>query len=385
MQGLLDYPRQSLTTAQVTALLTGSSSIIWQYGAELLSPTRTVLSDISDNCTAASLKHDNDTTIQTDLTITMDTALNWGSDEIRLYVIGYDNSLVTPVPIRFDLGVYVVTTPGYDLGVTLPKYEVSGFDVMYYLKNEIGNTTTVASGSTIATAIASLMTAAGGYSLIFDSNVPADTAAGDRVYTLDSTHSWTFIEVINDLLASISHDPVWVDQAGNYHTRKTIPPVNRSPEFTVDSTVSPIIYDKDRNLTNDLFDAPNHWVFIQNGLTFDPIEGSGQYTVDILGGPTSQAAPPEGVGRVIRRVTFLDANSQTDLQTQGDALIAEAKRDHSVLKFKTGLIPIAGQADVLLFLDAALDGIAGRRLMARNWTMDLVDRSMAWECDTITA
>jgi hypothetical protein len=127
--------------------------------------------------------------------------------------------------------------------------------------------------------------------------------------------------------------------------------------------------------------VPNWWRFVQNGLSFAPIEGSGQYTVTDTSSPTGS----DTTGMVIRKPVFLDATDQANLVSQGDLIVAADKNVAETITLETAPLPIAGHADVLLYSNPRLPGGTVRKLVADSWSLPLAGSplAMSWAFTTV--
>src|SRR4029077_12625555 len=224
----------------------------------------------------------------------------------------------------------------------------------------------------------------------------ADPSNADRTtvdvlsWPLDTEHTTsTWLNVINDLLAAIGYRGLWCDENGNYRADPYVPPASRAIEYTLDAGSTDqaafndpqyarheIVSTAQRLYTFDTFNVPNWWRFVQNNTTVAPVEGAGQYTVtDISGGPTSQLI----IGRVVKApVQFLDAATQVDLVTQGDAIVAADRNVAETIQVDTAPLPIAGHFDVLGYSDEFIPETSFRKAMAQSWSLPITGGDMTW-------
>jgi hypothetical protein len=80
-------------------------------------------------------------------------------------------------------------------------------------------------------------------------------------------------------------------------------------------------------------------------------------------------------------VQFLDATSQADLVTQGDAIKATAMRVTEVLTLALSPFPAAWNYDVVTYSDAALG--ADRAAQCRSWSLPLDGSDMAYVLESV--
>src|SRR5690349_21668045 len=111
------------STEEIEALLIGDSLDV-RSGLELVNSDLTSGEDISDDLLAGTLRRSMYATIHGTCNLTLARLLPWGASLVRPYMVLSDAG----VSARFDLGVYVLTTPERPLGATPVVYDVSGLD-----------------------------------------------------------------------------------------------------------------------------------------------------------------------------------------------------------------------------------------------------------------
>jgi len=314
---------------------------------------------------------------------------------------GNSTSTATPKslpPARFNLGVYTLTSvTGIPLGVALPDYTVVGYDNLYLLDQPITSTISFSQGVPVLDAVRQtigraptgvvpqiLLDSTSQGRLLAPMTFPVGT--GDVVYT--------WLTVVNSLLAAIGYRGLWCDVDGNYRSEPYREPAMRAEEFwfVAEATDDALIVDPDiarhtivapesRTFDNDMYNIPNRWVFVQNGRTTRPVVDDGLYIVDnVYEGPTSQVA----IGRIIAApAVFLDATGQGDLIKQGNATVAKMKNWSEIITVQTAPLPIAGHFDVVRYDDPSLQGISTRKMLAHNWELPLDGSDMTWTWEAI--
>lgn len=400
MQPITAAPRGALTSAQVMQALERAPAVSIDYGYELLTgsytaPTVTDLSNYLVKDTAAKVQRDNTATVQGSCTFTTEYAHNWGADRIRLYQLWYvDGLLPGNAPVRFDLGHFMVTTPEVILGQSIPQYQVTGWDTMYLLQQPVGGSYSAPAGQSFYVAIQNVLTASGVPQFSFvDPVVSTKTIQNDMVWPISSNATW--VQIINEMCAACTMRPMFVDYTNILRVIPDVDPTTLPSEYTfvagdtatgrakdADWAAHTTIAPGNRSLARDAWNVPNHWIFVQNNLTFEPTNGSGRYEVNnVSDGPTSQTA----IGRTITApVVFLDAAGQADLASQGEQIVRKAKNIAEVVKFDTGPMPLAGHYDILTLTDPTLPASDDRRLVAQQWTLPLAGGDMSWVCNVAT-
>lgn len=394
MQGLLDDPRGRLTSQAVSALLSGSTGVSYSFGVDLLDSSDQFAEDITDTILASGLTVSRTmaNTVHGQLQLQTTRALQWGRDRLQPYQLLSAPGLPTA---RFNLGVFVVTSPAVDVNRTNLLYPAVGWDKIYLLTSPVGDSYTVPAGTNVLAKVTALIAEAGaGTNVRLDGTKATAVTAADKSYPLGGGTDWRFIDIINDLLKSVAYRGLWADQDGAYRSEPDLAPALRSPEFILgdgdtplDRFIDPdhfyrsIVRSAPKVVTQDRWGVPNWWRFVQNGLSFAPIEGSGQYTVTDLNSPTGSAT----TGMVIRKPVFLDATDQASLVAQGDLIVAADKNVAETITLETAPLPIAGHADVLLYSNPRLPGGTVRKVVADSWSLQLAGLPpvMSWGFTTV--
>lgn len=387
MQVLNAPPRDGLTAAQVTALLTGPTVAV-SAGAELLTPALAFVQDISDDLAGGSVERVMNATVHGTCNLSLSRALAWGTDLIRPYM----TLTAGAVSARFNLGVYSLATPVRQIGVNPETYDVQGYDRIYLLDRPVGDTYTVAAGVGFLAAVRTAITASGLSGVSLDGAAEAKTLPVAMVWPLiqaqtgadgkPSSSSTSWLGVVNDLLGAVGYTGLWADENGSFRSNPYALPATRSSEFTftADDTNLTIVGEQ-RDFTQDTWAVPNRWVFIQQNrdpAAAVPVEGAGIYTVNnTADGLTSQTAR----GLVWAKVVSLDAADQSSLVTQGNNIVAADQRVTASLKVTTGPWPVAQHRDIYTYADSALG--ASRKVQATRWSFDLSGSDVTWEMEVV--
>ena len=312
MQPLTAAPRDIYTVAQMQALLVAPDLEV-DFGVDLLTPSLVFVSDLSSNVPSAPVvARDCAAPVSGTLTMTISQALAWGYDRVRPYILM--SSLTCGLSkVRWNLGVFVMTTPDLPLDPTPSTFSVSGLDQCYLLQDNIQDSYSVPAGMNVLTAVRSALAAAGILApVLLDTSALTATLVTPLTWPLTSGSSPTWLVVVNALLAAIAYRPIWTDWDGNFRSGPIVDPSLRPPEwvFRVGDMKTGVVAAA-RTVSNDVWSAPNTWCFIQNGLTVLPVEGTGQYTyTNSVIGPSSVAA----VGARHAPTQFLDAVNQASLE-----------------------------------------------------------------------
>src|SRR6266550_74526 len=416
MQGLLDAPRTDLTEDQVRFALQGSPTLQVSYGLEIVIPSTSYLPldsqaflDVSDILVDGVVMHDNSAAISGTATLSLDPnlyevlhgyalippygpaeiapensfSLIWGNPVTRLrpYMV------LTPgggVPCKFYLGLFVPATPSVS-NVSFgsgSQYDVTCYDSTAVLNTEIGDSFSVASGANVLSAVQSIIQAQDPLAHLWylaDSSSGATTLSAPMTWAIGSNTTW--LDVINQLLKAIGYNSLWCDEYGYYRATPYVAQVARESEYLLDATNSENVIDpSSTSWVPDVWGIPNRWVFVNNSVTATPTEGAGKYTVNnINSGPTSQAAQ----NRILPTYVTLTAANQTDLETQGDAIVTDTILPFESWSINTGPLPIAGHQDIMTLNFPELEpnritGGSSRKAYALSWAMPLNGDDMTW-------
>ena len=378
MQLLNGGPRSGLTVAQVTALLQANVLEV-SGGCYLLSPQLQVVDDISDYFAGGTVTHDTTKTVNGACQLELSIALEWGTVLVQPWQTLTDP--VSGLSATFMLGVYCLTTPLEPIGESTATYSVSGYDRLYLLNRPVGDTYSVAGGVDYLAAVRATIAAAGLSGVLIDGTASGVVLPVGMTWPLNPSSSSpsTWLGIVNALLAAIGYVSLWCDENGFFRSQPYVKPATQAPTFVFDAddTTNTII--DDRSLTQDLWGAPNKWIFVQSnppsGTT--PVEGQGVYTVvNSSDGPSSVA----GQGLVWAKQVSLNAADQTSLVIQGNAIIlADLAATAAIITTTTGPFPVAGHLDVYSYSDQEM-GADGWLVQATAWTVDVLgdDTSFTW-------
>jgi hypothetical protein len=393
MQPLLDGPRSSLTEAAVKGLLQSHSAIQITYGADGLDGSFQTVADISAYLSAGNIASDITSTVQRVCALDIDsdvTTSGWSylSGFVKPYMVFTD--LASGVNARFNLGVYTLTTPTRPLAAgTAPQtLQFQGYDLMYLLRQEVGDSYEVPAGSDPATAAAAVIGLA----------VPEVTVLTvGSATTLPNTLTWpfnpeqpaTFLDIVNVLLTSIGYREVWVDWEGRFRSEPFIDLQQTDYEWTFDMNADDNIVAQDATQDIDVYDVPNWWRFVMQNLLGPAVEGVSQFTWTDSS-PANPGSTPNR-GRVIRHIESVAAATYEDLTTYGQRVIARSMSPGETFTVKTQPFPLAWHMDTIHFLTPALDvslpSTPGgtRRVVSVTWKLDITGQSdMEWSWQTIT-
>ena len=326
------------TTSEYLALISAAALEVG-FGAELLDENDLIIGDLSADLLGGEVERNNYADVHGTCKIQLARALDWATARIRPYQVLTGAGLSQ----RWYLGVYLLTTPEAPLGEDPVTYDVSGYDKLHLLQKPVGDTYVIPTGTGYLAAVRQALIDAGatGAPPLLDSSAEDLLLPAPMVWVLDPASPVSYLRVVNDLLGAIGYRGLWADVTGRYSSRPYQSPLLRPPVWTLDVTDQrTCILGESRTLTTDVYEPTNWWRFIRTGMTVQPTEGAGLYTVDLSAG-----------GSTYKAVRALDAANQASLQSQGDAIIQTARQVRRTLEVSTGPLPLLGHFDVFNYVD----------------------------------
>jgi len=376
MQGLTQSPRNEFTAAQIRSLITGDSLEV-SAGLELLDSSNNFVEDISDDLDGGEISRNSFADIHGTCTLKIVRELAWGKDRVRPYMTLANDS----ISARFNLGVFVLTTPETSRIDDVITYEAQGFDLLYLLQSGPSDTYVATSGTTYLSAVQAVLTASGvGVGLQLDGTGSATTLPVTMVWALDPNTEISWLSIINDLLSAINYRGLWANENGVFTSSPYAAPSTRAIEWTFDTSISTAnIVGQERTLTSDVWGAKNWWRFVRKAMTVKPVEGAGIYTVtNASTGRTSIAA----LGRTVKaQVQWLDAADQTSLVAQGDKIVAKNQAISRSFVIDVDPLPIASHFDIVALIDAGFTD----KCQVTSWTLPLDGTQGRWNLESVDA
>lgn len=383
MQPLTGAPwRSQFTAAQIVSLLTGPT-VECAYYLDLMDQNNNLIADISDNLVSWSLTRSNTATVQGTGSFVITQEIQGGSQRVRpwMTLTGDDGTHTgTTITARWDLGVYVLVTPAAAVNEVPLTYTIDGYDLLYLLQNQIGDTYTVAAGVGYLNAVATVIQAAGvqGSQILLDQSAAALLVPTALVWPLTGTTT-SYLDVANQLLASIAYLPLWADWDGNFRSGPYAPPLRLAPEFTMDLTLKTnVVVSDPRTLTNDLWQFPNWWRYLNSSVSA-PTEGAGQYTFI---NQSSGKSSVDAVGRQIRNVVTVSAPDQTTLVGIATQQITQSMQLLQSLAVSVSPFPASWHYDMFTYKDLLMpDGQTNVVVQSQGWSLasDGSDGAQTWQ------
>ena len=220
-------------------------------------------------------------------------------------------------------------------------------------------------------------TAGGGAPLLIDGTQQVAVLPGPMVWALTDSNAASWLDICNDLLDAVGYGPMWVDQDGNYRSEPFTPPEKRPAGWTFDlADQKTNLVGPQRTSDQDVWSAPNRWRGVRRGMSVQPVEGDGIYTVNNLAtGPASQAS----LGRVRTKTVFVDAVDQAALVAQVDRIVAEDTAAARTVTLSVDPLPIAGHLDVVRYVDGPDAAVAE----VTSWEIPLDGSQGRWVLEVV--
>jgi hypothetical protein len=399
-------PTDALTTLNALALA-GSR----QYGRQLfrVDDTGAVLEDLTPYVVSSSgtsrciVSRDCNVECSGKLTLSIAKRLAWGSDRIKPWLLIRSPGYAAGKWQAFPRGIFVATSPGKPNLDHPGVFDVTGWDRCYLLQSDPNVTLSFAAGSTYGAAVKAVFVAAGilasaaNLSTIVDypGDWPGKTLATPSNYPVASGRN--HLQIVNELLGASGMRPLFADPSSGRYTiaAQTVPTSEAlrwrlqggdvpNPPTALGDTGWPdrkIVIASDQAYTGDVYNAPNRWIFVQSGLSFQPTEGSGKYTVNNTSTPPTDQTT---VGRIITKALALDASGQTDLKTQGDAVVTADLASFEKITLTTAPWPCRWPLRCVLAHPPRAPRFADPARAGAGWSMPLGEPGgMSWDTNVV--
>lgn len=374
MQPKTAAPREDLTATQVEELLTAPALSV-RAGLELWDADGTYVEDISDDLQGGEVARDNYAAVHGSCRLQLQRDLSWGRDRVLPYMVLSDGT----VEARFNLGMYVLTTPQEKRGEEPRTREVQGYDLLHLLQDGPGDTYIAEADGTTTylEAVQAVVTASGvNATLRLDGTAQDTVIPDDRVWVLTEQGGASWLRIINDLLAEIGYLGLWCNHRGELRSAPYQQPSVRPVEWTFDTGNSGTdIMGQERVMNADVWAAPNHWTFVRRNMTAQPVDGAGIY----LPAVNATTAEDTALGRIRRKVVFLDAADQAALVAQGDRIVAEDTAVTRTFEVQVDPLPLAGHFDVVRLVD----GGRNDKCLVSSWTLPLDGGRGTWHLEAV--
>lgn len=229
---------------------------------------------------------------------------------------------------------------------------------------------TVAAGTVILSAVATVIASAGESITVDATNTAALSSA--MVWKAGTSK----LQIVNDLLAAMNYNSLWVDGVGNYRATPYVVPASRSIGYELLNGVTRELVDGDSSIyaetwsrDRDLFKVPNKVIAVQSGAgDAEPLTGTATNTTTLVTAPTypfSYAARGNRwISKVIDGVEVPDGTTpqkQAYLDAKARASLIASSSVQAAVSVKHLPIPVR-VSDVLRFANAPA-GIDARHVL----------------------
>jgi hypothetical protein len=372
MQGLTAGPRAAFTQAEVIAAIRDNPYVHSSAGLELVDLDLNVLADISDRLETGEVQRNSYATTHETCGLAIVGELDWGQALLRPY---YNLHLLDGRVMRFNLGAYFTIQPEHTAEQMPRVYDVEGVGILDMLDDPVGDSYAVPAGVSYITAAEDVLRTVGYRKFNIEQLYTSQKVlAAPRTWTVDENPTW--LGIVNDLLGAVGYQGIYQDPDGVLVSWPYVTPSTRRSEWTYDTgTYTAMILGK-RAMRQDLYKAPNRWVFVRDSDNDDGprTEGNGRYTyVNQSDGPTSVDARG---GRVITKGPIgIEAADQEALVQAAQVTIDADKRPNITVPITTTANPLHWHFDRLTMNDPDLGPIA--EVLSTEWRLPLDGGNMA--------
>lgn len=376
MQPVNAKPRPTNTTFQQLQGLLQCMNPAITYGATLLYSDFSTALDLTPYMSGgSSVTSDITSTTHRSCSLYVDSSVYIGPNYfVQPWMTVTNNE--TGYSATFNLGVYTLQSPQSDNSKLPSVLNYTGYDLLYYLNQPIGDSYEVPAGVDPVAAAASLV---GSVSPNFQtqyepSNVVTPTV---RSYPYDPSNEYTYLTVVNDLLALANYVPVWVDWDGTFQMHAFVDPNTLAPEYTFDITGDEKnVISEDRTSNQDFFDIPNWWRFVMQNVTSTPVEGTSQFTYQ---DNTNNSTSFKNRGFLVKKLYTVDVPDFPTLMSKAFQQINDDLSPAETFSLYASPFPLFWHRDIVLMVDKNLGfrpGIYGndptqRNCMVMGWTLYL--------------
>jgi hypothetical protein len=371
MQSPNEWPREAFTAAQINELIQDAPSLVVGAGLELIDMNLDVLLDLTDDLDSGEVSRSGYADLHGSATFGLSTNLDWQSAIVRPYMTLSDHVITA----KFYLGAYFTSTPKKSVEFYPQIHQVTGYDILHRLQDQVGEVYAVAAGQKYLTVVEGILREQGYQKFIIDNHAADAVLPSAQVWELDQNITW--LTVVNDLLAAVGYQGIWSDWNGYLRCQQYIPPGQRVAEWYYDAGKLTSMLDPERSIEQDYYNAPNRWVAVQSNNVDEktPVEGDGIFTfINQSNGPTSVEARD---GRTITRRLDIDAASQEALVASARVSIDADMRLSTKYEVASSPNPLHWHFDRLLVNDPDLGEYI--EVLSTSWTLPLNGDNMTHE------
>lgn len=352
---------QEVTDAE-RAILTGVAYGA-TYGCDVLDDSGAVTGTLDDDLVSCTVAHNAYAQVHRTVELDVQRELDWPNVWLRPWQSVHDAAGNSTR--RYPLGVFRPETPEVPLGVRPKTWRVTGSDRLSLLTRAIGDNRWAEVGAVVQAAILAAIAESGvPGDVVASSDVASQTLSTRLAWVLDPSAPTTYLRWINDLCAAAGIRAVYMDGDGRFRLDMYAKPAARPATWTFDLTDKATnIVAQNRTASTSARNTVNWWRFLADNWPTFPVEGDGQYTVDL-----------SGTAMKNRKITSLSAANQASLTSQGDQTVATDQGRTRTVEISMGPFPIFEHFDVVDYRDPDLSGdlLHGQ---VSQWSCDLKART----------
>ena len=353
---------QQFTDAE-KAILTGVAYSA-DFGCDVLDDAGNVTDTLDSDLVGCTVTHAAHAQVHRTVEVDVQRQLDWQHVWLRPWqtVSDADGNSTR----AYHLGVFRPEVPELPMGSTPVTWHVLGSDRLSLLLAPICDNRWSEAAAVAQTEIRNVITESGVPGGILAATDTASAALSTRLaWVLDPGAPTTFLRRINDLAEATGIRGVFMDGDGRFRLEVYRTPDQRAATWLFDLTdTTTNIIAVDRTATTSARNPVNWWRFVAQNWPTYPVEGNGQYTVDLTGGGTRYGKP-----------VSLSAADQASLQAQGDQTVAADQGRTRTVDYKTGPFPIFEHFDIVDVIDPELDAGARTHAQVSQWSCDLAART----------
>jgi hypothetical protein len=353
-----------LTTAQVVALLEADSLTI-DAGLELLDGDDGFLEDITDDFIAegSSVSRSIFATLHGQARLNISREIVWGAQRLRPYLLVSTDGETW---YRWNLGVFLPSTPERPVGEEPPVWSVDAFDKLDILNDPAGRSVSIEAGANVVAAVVELIEGAGEAKI----NIEPSSAVTATARVFSISEDWTVLGIINDLLDTIGFTALYVDVDGWFRAETYRSPADRPVMWRYSADSSTTTVAEDRTSIADYYRAANVIVGIRDAVGDEiPTEDNG-FIYTLTNQSDGVTSIDQRAGRQVRRVIRGEYVDQDALIAAVTKVMDAEKRVTSHLSLSVSPTPVHGHFDVVSYSDSTL-AITNKRYLVTDWELPL--------------
>lgn len=260
--------------------------------------------------------------------------------------------------VDFPLGIFLLSSPTRSDDTGGVKRDIDAFDLSLILRDDkLIDRLAVVEGNLIYDAIVNVLGSAG----ITQYNIEQSEDTLSR--TIEWSPGTEKYEVVNDLLKMMNYTPIHVDEHGFFVSYKYRSPADRSPDYKYADDIRSVMFPNAEEEL-DLFNVPNVFTVVRTNAEEEPL-----VSTVINDNPDSPTSTVNRGRSIVDHREIDDIANQEALDAYTKRIAFESSQVYGRIRFKSGLMPFHGYANVLSLAYSPL-GINGK-YAELSWSMPL--------------